>query len=123
MSDGRVDQLLSDIRLTNPAGYDLVQEVRSAVYAAVPKATERVMYGGFMFSATAPFCGVFAYTAHVSIEFGRGCDLKDTHRALEGSGKFRRHIKVHTPADIKSKHLRAYITQAHENVSANKPRD
>ena len=117
MNDGMVEQLLSDIRLTNPAGYELVQEARKAIYAAVPKASERVMYGGFMFAATAQFCGVFAYTEHVSIEFGRGCDLNDLHRVLEGSGKLRRHIKVHTFADIKAKHVLAYITQAHENSS------
>jgi len=115
MNDGKVKQLLSDLRQTNPAGYDLVQEVRKTVYSAVPKASECVMYGGFMFAATAKFCGVFAYTEHVSIEFGRGCDLNDPHRVLEGSGKLRRHIKVHTHADIKAKHVLAYITQAHEN--------
>ena len=115
MNDGRVEQLLNDLRLKNQAGYDLVQEVRKAVYSAVPKASECVMYGGFMFAATAKFCGVFAYTEHVSIEFWRGVDLNDPHRVLEGSGKLRRHIKVHTLADIKAKHVRAYITQAHEN--------
>lgn len=115
MNEGMVKQLLNDLRLTNPAGYDLVQGVRKTIYSAVPKASECVMYGGFMFAATAKFCGVFAYAEHVSIEFGRGCDLKDTRRVLEGSGKLRRHIKVHTFADIKAKHVLAYITQAHEN--------
>ena len=67
MNDEKVEQLLSDLRLTNTAGYDLVQEVRKAVYSAIPKASERVMYGGFMFATTAQFCGVFAYTEHVSI--------------------------------------------------------
>ncbi len=118
MTDGTVEQLLNDLRLVNPAGYELVQEVRKAVYSTVPKASECVMYGGFMFSTTAKFCGVFAYTEHVSIEFGRGCDLNDPHRVLEGSGKLRRHIKVHTLADIKAKHVLAYITQAHENSCA-----
>ena len=115
MNDGRVKQLLSDLRLTNPTGYDLVQEVRKTIYSAVPKASESVMYGGFMFAAAAKFCGVFAYAEHVSIEFGRGCDLHDSYRVLEGGGKLRRHIKIHTLADIKAKHVRAYITQAHEN--------
>ena len=73
------------------------------------------MYGGFMYAAPAQFCGVFAYKEHVSIEFGRGCDLEDIHRVLEGSGKLRRHIKIYTLADIDSKHVYAYITQAHEN--------
>ena len=117
MNDEMVKQLLSDLRLTNPAGYDLVQGVRKIIYSAVPKASECVMYGGFMFASTTKFCGVFAYTDHVSIEFGRGCDLKDTHCVLEGSGKLRRHIKVYTLADIKAKHVLAYTTQAHKNCS------
>ena len=115
MSDEKVEQLLSDLRLTNPNRHELVQALRSTVYTIVPHASERVMYGGFMFAGTAQFCGVFAYTEHVSIEFGRGCDLKDPHRVLEGSGKLRRHIKAFTPADIEAKHLADYIAQAHKN--------
>jgi hypothetical protein len=115
MNDVRVELLLNDLHLANQAGYDLLQAVRAAVYVAVPKASESVMYGGFMFEAPTKFCGVFVYTAHVSIEFGRGIDLNDPHHVLEGSGKLRRHIKIHTLADIKGKQVNAYITQAYEN--------
>ena len=73
------------------------------------------MYGGFMFTAPAQFCGVFAYTEHTSIEFGRGCELTDPDRVLEGSGKLRRHIKVHTRADIVAKRVHTYIRQAYVN--------
>jgi hypothetical protein len=116
MSDARVEQLLSDLRLVNPERYDLVQVVRKTIYAAVPNASERVMYGGFMFAAPQPFCGVFAYAEHVSIEFGRGCDLQDAWSVLEGKGKLRRHIKIRALDEIKSKHLAAYIAQAFANA-------
>lgn len=118
MSNARVEQLLSDLRLVNPERYDLVQEVRKTIYETVPNASERVMYGGFMFAAPQPFCGVFAYAEHVSIEFGRGCDLQDEWSVLEGKGKLRRHIKIRTVDEIQAKHLAAYIAQAFANVSA-----
>jgi Domain of unknown function (DU1801) len=117
MTDEKVDRLLDDLRLTNPAGYKLVQAARKSVYAAVAHATEKAMYGGFMFAAPEPFCGVFAYAEHVTIEFGKGCDLKDTHHVLEGTGKFRRHIKICALADISATHLSDYVMQEYENSS------
>lgn len=116
MSDDQVTQLLSDLALTNPHGHELVQAARRTIRAVAPSATERVMYGGFMFADAAQCCGVFAYKEHVSVEFSRGCDLDDRHGALEGSGKLRRHIKLRSLADIEAKHLRSYVEQAHINA-------
>ena len=113
MSDEKVERLLRDLQFTHPDQYELVQAVRRTIYSAVPSASERVMYGGFMFSDTAPFCGVFAYAKHVSVEFGRGCDLEDAHGVLEGSGKLRRHIKLSALTDITTKFLASYVHAAH----------
>ncbi|MBC8524377.1 MAG: DUF1801 domain-containing protein [Chlorobium phaeobacteroides] len=115
MSDEKVERLLRELETTNPAGYKLVQAARSAICSVVPNASERVMYGGFMFSDDAQFCGVFAYKEHVSVEFGRGCDLDDPHCVLEGSGKMRRHIKLFSQNDITSKYLELYVDAAHRN--------
>lgn len=117
MSDARVEQLLSDLRFVNPERCDLVQAVRKTIYATVAHASERVMYGGFMFAAPQPFCGVFAYAEHVSIEFGRGCGLEDDWSVLEGKGKLRRHIKIRTLDEVESKHLATYIAQAFANMN------
>jgi hypothetical protein len=117
----KVEQLVHDLQLTHPDLYTLVQTVRNTVRAVAPNAEEKVMYGGILFSAPEQFCGVFAYTAHVSMEFGRGAELSDPHRVLEGSGKFRRHIKLLTIGDIASKHLKDYIQQAlHLSAEASK---
>jgi hypothetical protein len=109
-----VEQWLNDLALANPARLELVQAARKVIYMQAPEASERVMYGGLMFSAPAQFCGVFAYSEHVSVEFGRGCDLADPHGVLEGSGKFRRHIKLRSLADIKARHLADTVRQAVE---------
>jgi hypothetical protein len=105
ISPTAVEQWLNDLALANPARHELVQAARQVIYMQAPEVAERVMYGGLMFSAPAQFCGVFAYSEHVSVEFGRGCDLADPHGVLEGSGKFRRHIKLRNLADIEARHL------------------
>ncbi len=112
MSDPKVEQLIHDLQLTHPDLHAIVQAARTLVHSVAPEVTERVMYGGILFAAPQQFCGVFAYSAHVTMEFGQGAELKDPHRVLEGSGKFRRHIKLQTLADLESKHLRDYIAQA-----------
>ena len=113
MTDDNVSRLLQELQIANPERYELVQAVRQAIYRLVPDASERVMYGGFMFSGEAQFCGVFAYREHVSVEFGRGCDLQDPHGELEGSGKLRRHIKLFSAADITGKFLELYVDAAY----------
>ena len=112
MSSTPVEVFLNDLQLANPARYALLLAARNAIRAVAPQAAERVMYGGLMFSAPAQCCGVFAYAEHVSVEFGRGCDLEDAHGVLEGSGKFRRHIKLRDADDIAAKHLTDYVRQA-----------
>jgi hypothetical protein len=109
-----VEQLLNDLMLTNPDRHALVQAARKTIYAVAPEAAERVLYGGCMFSAPGQFCGVFAYAEHVSVEFGRGCDLADPHGVLEGQGKLRRHIKLRSVAEVETRHLADYVRQAWE---------
>lgn len=112
MTDEKARRLMEDIHLANPEIGELAERAREAVRVVVPEAAEKVMYGGFMFSAPSMFCGVFAYTAHVSVEFGAGARLADPHGVLEGKGKGRRHIKLRSSDDIGAKHLGEYIRQA-----------
>ena len=50
MADNNVSRLQQELQATNPERYELVQAVRQAIYSVVPDASERVMYGGVMFS-------------------------------------------------------------------------
>lgn len=108
-----VEQFLNDLQLADPERYEWVRLIRQAIYALAPDVSERVMYGGLMFSAPTPFCGVFAYSEHVSLEFVNGCELDDPHGVLEGKGKLRRHIKIRAAAEIAAKHLSEYLEQAY----------
>jgi hypothetical protein len=116
VTDTSIDQHLEDLRRADPVHFGLVQRVREIVREEVPDVSESVMYGGIMFAAPIPFCGVFSYAKHVSIEFSRGCDLADAHGVLEGSGKLRRHIKVELLEEIEEKHVREYVAQAYDKL-------
>lgn len=115
MNQPRNQALLNDIRLTSEAHFQLVSRLRELIQKAVPGATDEVKYGGFLFSADGvPFCGVFAYSAHVSLEFGHGAAMPDPHKVLQGSGKLRRHIKLSSMDDIAAQHVAHYLPLALE---------
>lgn len=114
MGQQSVQSLLDDIRLLGGKQIELVESVRSRVKALMPGVAEAVKYGGILFHADPDrfFCGVFAYKAHVSVEFSRGARIVDPWGHLEGGGKFRRHIKLHSMSDLNDKRLDAYLPLA-----------
>jgi hypothetical protein len=112
MDTERVQQFLADLRLLDEDRFELVDRLRKIVLTSHPKITEEVKYGGLLYSAGAPFCGIFSYTAHVSLEFSRGAELPDPHHVLEGEGKQRRHIKLTGRPDLFKKNVKEYVTLA-----------
>lgn len=112
MSTDRVNKLLQDIRLLDEDRYALVQTLRELVLKLDDAVTEEVKYGGLLFSGTKPFCGIFSYAKHVTLEFGLGASLPDKYKMLEGEGKYRRHIKLTSEQDISDKHVHAYLVLA-----------
>jgi hypothetical protein len=104
-----VDDWMDDLRQADADRAALVERLRRLILGVNPKVTEAIKYGGILFSAGPPFCGVFSYTDHVSLEFARGAELPDPHRVLEGEGKLRRHIKLRAAPELFSKNVKAYV--------------
>ena len=117
MATKSVASLLEDIRHVSETNHEIVQAVRALVTKTYKSASEEVKYGGILFSSGVQFCGVFAYKEHVSVEFGSGARIKDEIGLLEGAGKGRRHLKLTSVAEIKSKQLAAYLVLAHAAAS------
>jgi hypothetical protein len=110
--DERIEQFLADIRLIDEERFELVSRLRRLVLSVDPRIREELKYGGLLFSAGSPFCGIFSYSHHVSLEFSRGASMADPHHVLEGEGKHRRHIKLGSRADLFKKNIRDYIAAA-----------
>ena len=56
--------------------------------------------------------GIFAYTEHVSLEFGHGASFRDPDGHLEGKGKERRYLKFRERGDVEAKNTRMFLEQA-----------
>ncbi len=112
MMDKRIETFLADIRDRGGNQFAIVSRLRDIVLASGPDISEEIKYGGLLFSAARPFCGIFAYSAHVTLEFSEGAALPDAHGVLMGQGKGRRHIKMTSASDIGEKHVAAYVDLA-----------
>lgn len=112
MTKESVQQLLEDIRLVSEQNYQIVEAVRALVKKTIETTAEEVKYGGILFTSGVQFGGVFAYKAHVTVEFGNGAKINDPFGFLEGTGKGRRHVKLLTASQIKDKKLAQYLSLA-----------
>jgi hypothetical protein len=112
MATKSAQALLDDIRLVSEMNYEIVEAVRALIKRSFESVSEEVKYGGILFSSDVQFCGVFAYKEHVSVEFSSGVRIEDPFGLLEGSGKGRRHLKLLSVDDIKTKHLAEYLPLA-----------
>ncbi|WP_373974041.1 DUF1801 domain-containing protein [Chitinibacter sp. SCUT-21] len=122
----KVRAFLDDIALINPERHQLISAIHALILGLDAGVSEEIKYGGILFSAggsaksaAQPFCGIFSYTAHVSVEFSHGAQLRDEFAVLEGAGKFRRHIKLTSEQDIERKQLPTYLAQAFAATPAN----
>ncbi len=89
-----------------------MQSLRKEVLGLDESISEEVKYGGILFSSDKPFCGIFSYSKHVSLEFGQGASLPDKYKVLEGEGKLCRHIKLLKQEEIESRYVREYLLLA-----------
>lgn len=115
MKNPLVDHYVHELQFESGARHDLVGRIRNLVLGVDDRITEEIKYGGILFSAGAPFCGLFSYAKHVALEFSRGAELDDPHGVLEGDGKKRRHIKLVGQPDLFQKNLRDYVSQAFQH--------
>ncbi|MEO9885943.1 MAG: DUF1801 domain-containing protein [Balneola sp.] len=49
---------------------------------------------------------------HITLEFSKGFLMNDPDDVLEGSGKYRRHLKIKTYEDIENKDVTFFVKQA-----------
>ena len=111
--DERVQKFLDEIIMIDSEKYNTLNAMREIVFKTYPNTDERIMYGGIMFSLdTEDFGGLFVRKNHISFEFSSGAGMKDPHEILEGSGKFRRHLKIRSLADIKDKKVNFFVKQS-----------
>lgn len=108
----KINELLEDFELADPEFAHIICSLRKIILEIAPKAKEKVMYGGIVFISDRMFCGIFLRKNYVTVEFDRGYEMDNSHKDLEGSGKYRRHIKIYNKKDIEKKKTKDYILES-----------
>jgi len=111
----QVQEFLDDLKTQDKEKFLILQTLREIVFSNHVTTRERIMYGGIMFTLEEDFGGLFVRKDHITFEFSSGISMKDPDKLLEGSGKFRRHLKIRTFSDIKAKKVDFFVKQSLEN--------
>jgi hypothetical protein len=64
------------------------------------------------FDLNGPLCFYMVAKEHVVFGFMRGAMLRDPRSLLEGTGKYLRHVKVRSTADVQRSEVRVLLKQA-----------
>lgn len=107
----QIEAFTQELLLTDTAKAEILLALREKVFTLYPHVEERMMYGGIMFTLETDFGGLFASKKHISFEFSNGYLFDDPENILEGTGKYRRHIKFQTLEDIESKKIETFLKQ------------
>jgi len=108
----RINQLLEDFEFASPELANIVSSLRKIVLEIASQCEEKIMYGGIVYISDRMFCGIFLRKKYVTVEFDRGYKMNNTQKHLEGSGKYRRHLKIYTNEDIERKMAKHYILES-----------
>jgi len=106
----KIDNFLHDIQSLSEEKFILLVLIRKIFNEIHSGLVEDIKYGGLVFSLSNTLIGgIYVYEKHVSIEFSNGAELPDSNHILEGKGKKRRHIKIHSVEDIGKKKVDYFV--------------
>lgn len=109
----QVENFIQDVLFIDEEKGAILTTLRTILQKTCPSLTEEIKYGGLVFNIGNDLLGgIFLRKKHISLEFSYGYLFQDVDRYLEGSGKYRRHLKVYSLNDISGKNAEYYIKQA-----------
>lgn len=95
----------------------LVQELRSLIQEAAPRAKETIKWGMPVYEGHGLICAIRPSKEYVALQFySSGTNLEDPDGLLEGTGKKMRHVKIRSKRDIRKKLFTSWIKQAARHV-------
>lgn len=107
----QVNNFLDEIIIIDAEKFKILNKLREIVLLSYPNMEEAIKYGGIIFLNNDVVAGLFVRKNHISFEFTSGVNLSDPDLHLEGTGKLRRHLKIKSLSDIKSKKVDFYVNQ------------
>ena len=112
-SNNPIECFIEDVLLVDNEKGELLISLRKIILKVNPHAQEELKYGGLVFNFNKKLiCGIFIRKNHISLEFSFGMLIPDPDKYFEGSGKYRRHLKIYDKKDIKNKKVEFYVKQS-----------
>ena len=109
----QIERFLQDSSFVDNEKGDVLVSLRKIILQVSTSAPEEIKYGGLVFNKDSKLiCGIFIRKEHLSLEFNYGVMFSDPEKHLEGSGKYRRHLKIRSKKDLKDKKTKFYVEQA-----------
>ena len=96
---------------------NIIDSLEEMTIELAPDANLRPMYGGTVIeletdNPKSRIGGFYVYADYVSFEFANGVQFEDPAGVLEGTRKLRRHVKLRSAGDIKTKTCKRFLGQA-----------
>jgi hypothetical protein len=91
---------------------EVLTQIDAIVRKAAPKATATIKWAQPVYELNGPFAYMKATAKHVTFGFWRGTELTDPKRLLEGDGERMKHVKVTSPADVRTSQFAAWVKEA-----------
>lgn len=114
----KIREFINDVQSISTEQVEIIESIRGSFNKSSDSLTEAIKYGGLSFLKSGSLIGgIFPYKNHISIEFSNGANFSDQQGLLEGKGKRRRHLKIYTLQDIKSKSAAFFIEQSVDESS------
>ena len=109
----KVNEFIDDVKSVAPEQAQIIDIIRGLFNKECQAISEDIKYGGLVFLKSGSLIGgIYPYKNYISIEFSNGVDFSDPQSLLEGKGKKRRHLKIHSHQDINLKNAAFFIEQS-----------
>jgi hypothetical protein len=100
-------------RAQTPRNRSMIRALRALVKRAAPGLDETVKWGnGCWIKGDEPVAFVYSRPEYVEFGFFAATSLDDPAGLLEGQGRYVRHIKMRTPADVRRPAVARLLRQA-----------
>ncbi len=77
-----------------------------------PDSDEVVKWGHLVYEKDRKLCSIMVHKSHVNLQIWEGAQVDDPEQLLQGEGKSMRHVKVHSPEEVKPDYFKFLLEQA-----------
>jgi hypothetical protein len=114
MTEGKRIDIGDYLTGSEPEPSELAKSVRKVILDTFPELDEVVKWGHLVYEKDRKICSIMVHKGHVNLQIWRGAEVDDPENILEGEGKSMRHVKVHSPEDVKSDYFKFLLEQVAE---------